>query len=371
MIKDTARLNGIQLLRAIAVLLVVHCHILDREAGLGGSLQQSFFYLQNFGAAGVDIFFVISGFIITVVANPYAQRRQGGPFFVKRFLRVVPLYWLVSVLAAILFYRRNGSMVETEAIAKTFLFYPLIGNSPRIGPVVFQGWTLSFELLFYAVTALTIRFGSKRYMPALMLFFLCCVLLNYALGNLHPPLVFLGNGIMLEFLLGVCCGWLFLSGASFSVFQSNATIAAGIAGLMATLFLGYGGISESGNAIFGTLSLQRSALWGIPAAFLVAGVAMKEKRRPLRVSLFWIGIGNASFSIYLVHVLIIRSLYVRWIKWGIQGKLQPDLQVFVIMGLVIALGYLFYLLIEKPLLRKLKVFSAAWTATGRLQKTGE
>ena len=190
MINDTARLNGIQLLRAIAVLLVVHCHILDRQAGLGGSLQQSFFYLQNFGAAGVDIFFVISGFIITIVANPYAQHRQGWPFFVKRLLRVVPLYWLVSVLAAILFYRRNGSMVETEAIAKTFLFYPFIGNSPSMGPVVFQGWTLSFELLFYTVTALAIRQGSKKYMPAVILFFLCCVLLNYALGNLHPLLVF-------------------------------------------------------------------------------------------------------------------------------------------------------------------------------------
>ena len=97
-----------------------------------------------------------------------------------------------------------------------------------------------------------------------------------------------------------------------------------------------------------------------------------ERKAPaLQFSRFWIGIGNASFSIYLIHILIIRSLYVRWINWGIQGKLQPDLQVFVIMGLVIALGYLFYLLVEKPLLRKLKALTAGWANPGRLRKTGE
>jgi exopolysaccharide production protein ExoZ len=110
MINNSARLNGIQLLRAIAVLLVIHCHILDRQIATGGSIQQSFFYLQDFGASGVDIFFVISGFIITLVAHPFARMEQGLPFFIKRILRVVPLYWLVSLLSAFLFYRRNGSM---------------------------------------------------------------------------------------------------------------------------------------------------------------------------------------------------------------------------------------------------------------------
>lgn len=371
MTNTNARLNGIQLLRAIAVLLVVHCHVLDRQIGIGGSFHQSFFYVQNFGAVGVDVFFVISGFIITLVAHPFAQRRQGWSFFIKRILRVVPLYWLVSVLAAFLFYRRNGSMVATEAIAKTFLFYPFIGNSPRIGPVVSQGWTLSFELLFYSVTALATCLGSKKYMLAVMAFFLCGILLNYTSGNQYPLLVFLGNGIMLEFMLGVCCGWLFLSRTSFTAIQSNAMIMAGIGGLLATLVLGYGGISESGNTVLGTSSLARSALWGIPAALLVAAVAMTEKRQPLQVYRFWLGIGNASFSIYLVHVIIIQSLYVRWAKWGIQEKLQPDLLVAVTMGLVVFLGYLFYLAVEKPFLYKLKALIVGWMAPAASQKIRE
>jgi exopolysaccharide production protein ExoZ len=204
-----------------------------------------------------------------------------------------------------------------------------------------------------------------------MLFFLCCILLNYALGNHYPLLVFFGNGIMLEFLLGVCCGLLFLSGTRLSAFQANALIMAGIVGLMASLLLGYGVISKWGYTVLGTLSLARSAVWGIPAALLVAGIAMKEKTRPLRVHPFWIAIGNASFSIYLLHILIMGSLYVRWEKWGVQTKLQPDLLMFITMGAVLALGYVFYLLVEKPLLRKLKAFTKGWTALAGPQKTRE
>lgn len=359
MVNNTARLNGIQLLRAIAVLLVVHCHILDRQIGMGGSIQESFFYLQNFGAVGVDIFFVISGFIITIVAIPYSRQARGAGFFIKRILRVAPLYWLVSLLAVFLGYRRNGTMVEMDALAKTFLFYPFIGNSPRMGPVVFQGWTLSFELLFYTVTALAIKLSGIKFRPAVILFFLGCVLLNYILGNRYELLIFLGNGIMLEFLLGVGCGWLFLSSIRLSVFQANALIITGTVLLLATLILGYGGISESGNTIVGSLSLPRSALWGLPAALLVAGIAMKEKLQPLQVYRIWIAIGNASFSIYLIHVLIIGSLYVRWVKWGVQGKLQPDLQVLITLSIITGSGYLFYLLVERPLLNKLKSLTAS------------
>ncbi len=360
MINNTTRLNGIQLLRAIAVLLVVHCHILDRQMGRGGSRQQSFFYLQNFGAAGVDIFFVISGFIITLVATPYAQLGQGQPFFIKRILRVVPLYWLVSLLATFLFYQHTGNMVRTVAIEKTLLFYPFIDNSAITGPIVFQGWTLSFELLFYAVTAFFIRLGSKKCFLGVLLFFSACILFNYALGIHWLLMVFLGNGIMLEFLLGVCCGLLFLSGIRFSAFQVHALLFAGIAGFLASLVLGFGAISESVNTLNGTQSLLRSAVWGIPAALLVGGMAMKEKGKPLPVNPLWIAIGNASFSIYLTHVLIIQSLYARWTKWGIQGKWPPDLQVLITLAAVIALGYLFYLLVEKPILRRLKAFGEAW-----------
>lgn len=352
----TARLQGIQLLRAVAVLLVVHGHVLDNQYSIGTALQQDFFYLQDFGAAGVDLFFVISGFIITIIAVPYALQGSGWSFFIKRVLRVVPLYWLVSVLSALLSYRHNGRIVKTDTVEKTLLFFPLSDHTEWVGPVLFQGWTLSFEMLFYTVTAVCITIASKKYMPAVVLFFCVCLLLNYATGNHHPMLVFWGNGIMIEFLLGVCCGFVYLSEIKLSAARANAVIVTGIVALLLSLVLGFGGISESYNTVHGTWSLMRSALWGIPAALLVGGIAMKEKIRFMQVYPFLVAIGNASFSIYLTHIMFIQFVYVRWKRWGLQSKVPPDLLVLISLVIVVSLGYLFYLLVEKPLLRRLNAF---------------
>ena len=351
MLSSNNKINSIQLLRAVAVLLVVHCHILDMQQG--NPLQRRFFYLQNFGAVGVDIFFVISGFIITVISRTYLPGKQGGYFFVKRMLRVVPLYWLVSFLITGYTYFRHGKLFAMASIIKTISFFPFFGKSATAFPVIYQGWTLSFELSFYSITAIALATGSKKYMLMIVLFFCCFIGLNYVFDNQVIFINFFGNGIMLEFLMGVLVGLLFLSDLRLKPFISNIVTLAGIGGLAASLVMGYGMISEATYTFYGSLSLARSVIWGIPSALLVAGLVMKEKWRPLHIHPFWIAIGNASFSVYLTHVFFIQPLYLRWQSWGLQGKIQPDIQIFISMAIAVAGGYLFYRLVELPLLRRL------------------
>src|SRR4051812_12308594 len=98
------RLNSIQFLRALAVLLVVYVHAADKHLS-AASFQQNFYFLKNFGAIGVDIFFNISGFIISYVASKYMGLWEGLGFLKKRFFRINPVYYLASLalLALLLF----------------------------------------------------------------------------------------------------------------------------------------------------------------------------------------------------------------------------------------------------------------------------
>ena len=353
------KINTLQLLRAVAVILVVHCHVLDFQTG---SWQQHFFYLQNFGAAGVDIFFVISGFIIYVVSLQYVQDKRGVYFFIKRLIRIVPVYWIVSLIGFIMYYFRTHMLVNTGSVLKTIVFFPFFDKPVYYHPILVQGWTLSFELLFYSVVSIAIFLGGRKYMSFAGLFFVAAICLNYATSQHSHVLNFIGNGIMAEFLFGVAAGAIFLSGIKMSSLVTTVLIVAGIAGFVATIFFGYGNISEAVNTNDGSLSVQRSIVWGLPSFLLVLGFVMKEKARPVKIHPFWLAIGNASFSIYLIQGLLIGSLYVRWKNWGLGEKVLPDLQVIISMIITIAFGYAFYKLIELPLLRRFRMY------TGRLHQ---
>jgi len=345
---NSNKLNTIQFLRAIAVLLVVHCHAIDFW---NNSKQTHFFYLENFGAVGVDIFFVISGFVITIISYQYAKEKGGFYFFLKRIVRVVPVYWLFSFFVVVIDYLHSGNLHDKNSILKTILFIPFPSDYPIIvSPILSQGWTLSFELVFYSVVSMAMLAGAKRYLQITVLFFLALVCINVFTKNQYVYINFAGSGIMLEFLMGVLTGAVFLSGFYFSKTVSVIIFMTGIAGLLATLFFGFGSISQARFTLNGHLAVYRSILWGLPSAMLVAGFVMREKAGPVKIQPVWIGIGNASYSIYLTHNFFLQSIYLRFTKWDTQKKVPPDVQLLIAMAIVVAGGYIFYRLLEKPLL---------------------
>ncbi len=332
------------------MLLVVHCHVLDFQLYYKQiALQQRFFYLQNFGAAGVDIFFVISGFIITIISTKYINGKAGY-FFLKRMIRVIPLYWLATLLISCFSYVYWHKLQSIHAVLATLVFFPFLNAVPNAHPLLFQGWTLSFELIFYMVTALAMLSGKRTYMLMTIVFFTACLLLHHLLGINNVVIHFLGNGIMLEFLLGVLAGMVFLARIRVPRQLAMLIFLCGIAGFFASLVWGYGNISEAPATIDGTLSLRRSIVWGVPAALLVTGLVLREKAQPMHVPLFWIAIGNASYSIYLLHPFVLQFIYNRHMNPVLQ-ILPPDMQVLVGMATAIAGGYLFYRFVELPLLR--------------------
>lgn len=159
--RQRALLNNIQCLRAIAAYMVVvyHARLLTPIGD-----QVSF----EFGNAGVDIFFFISGFIINHVG---ARTDVGAParFLLKRAIRIVPLYWLLTVLVGVAgqvapSLAGAGGRPDVTRIAQSLFFVPYYDDTGEMHPVLFMGWTLNFEVFFYLLfaAALLIRHEMTR-----------------------------------------------------------------------------------------------------------------------------------------------------------------------------------------------------------------
>ena len=124
---------------------------LDTFAVPHGALQ----YL-NVGAAGVDLFFIISGFVMVYSSEPlFGSSRGAIYFFCHRIIRIVPLYWIVTALALILATMHGfGGMYPLHMIVGSFLFIPMLRPEGVMQPLVAQGWTLNYEMFFYVIFAM-------------------------------------------------------------------------------------------------------------------------------------------------------------------------------------------------------------------------
>ena len=157
---------SIQILRALAALLVVFHHaryqIRDFEAFFYGGIWQS-------GQAGVDIFFVISGFIMWVTTHD--RRTTPLQFLTNRIVRIVPLYWLLTLtvaaaclIAPSLF---RGVVLAPEHVVKSLFFIPDFypGMPTHIWPLLLPGWTLNYEMIFYVVFAVALLLPRHLMIP--------------------------------------------------------------------------------------------------------------------------------------------------------------------------------------------------------------
>ncbi|WP_269219752.1 acyltransferase family protein [Brevundimonas vesicularis] len=148
------RFHGVQALRFAAATAVVVTHAVDLAGTrLGLETVLAGGTLENFGAVGVDVFFVISGFIIATTTQGQTGVGAAGAFLWRRLRRVAPIYWLLSL--PILVGMARGGTLSPQVAAATFLFWPFSGlemTFPALGP----GWTLCFEMLFYAGFGLAI-----------------------------------------------------------------------------------------------------------------------------------------------------------------------------------------------------------------------
>jgi exopolysaccharide production protein ExoZ len=336
-------IQSLQLLRGIAVTLVIMAHAIDASGSFGNSYIKSFFYIENFGAAGVDIFFVISGVIITVIANN--SQLSPAHFFAKRCIRVLPMYWGASFFCWVISLAGLWPVIKNQEILETLTIIPITKTSS--GPVLYLGWTLSFEFLFYLIFTLALRI-NKKHTPIIVFTVLAIlVLARYTLPAITDVrLSFVTNPIILELLLGCVCGHIYLSNTKYSKAIAYSAMATGILLLLFTVFNGFGNISEMGYTLDGSLSMLRVIKWGIPAFLLVTGMVLLEKNNALKIPAVLVTVGNISYSAYLVHIFCIMLVTTLWLRAGIAS---PDFFIVVAVIFSLCTAFFVYRFIEKPL----------------------
>lgn len=316
-------LRGLQTLRAVAAISVVVFHATSR-AGEGWLV----------GQAGVDVFFVISGFIMWLISE---KSPSPADFARERFLRVAPLYWVGTAgmtVGGLLGLFPNLTL-EPMHVLTSYLFIPHPSPGGPTWPLLVQGWTLIYEVFFYALFALVLFLPRHRQLAAL-----CGVLLVFAgLGALIRPdgvvLAFYSAPIILEFAAGALIGALWTSNRLSGPLTGWVAVAVGC-----SLFAWMSFIPVNG---------ERLLVWGTPATLLVYGVCTLERRGVSITTPSLMFLGNASYSIYLFHTFAI-SIVAR--LFGERLSLWAESALATVAGVL--LGACAYLTIEKPLMRIFK-----------------
>ncbi len=327
-------LEGIQLGRGIAALLVVAYHVNDYlipDRILNGVQGAAAF---NMGYAGVDFFFVLSGFIIYYIHHAHASRPDLlGAFLWKRFTRIYPLFWAVFAALMLLYIafpdRGPENARDPFYILTGFLIWPT-----EHVPIVQVAWTLEFELLFYAMFALIIL--NARAGLWVFAAWMALSAANLTLAFDSYPASFLFSPRNLQFLMGIGVAWLLLQGR---ITQHLALFVIGLAAFLAT------GLGEA----YGLHSWPLGAKvlgYGIGASLMVAGLTAPRLALP-RLALL---LGDASYSIYLVHLpaLTLSLVAVKRIP-GIED-VSANLLLAGLVVLAAAVGVAVHLWVEKPLI---------------------
>jgi exopolysaccharide production protein ExoZ len=290
--KKPATLISIQLLRAIAALSVVYVHCTHKEG---------YYNLPSFGHFGVDIFFVISGFIIA-----YMVSKNTDHFLIKRIIRIVPLYFLVTIAIVLTSMEPINLINKTISVSdfiRSILFIPPESGN-KDSPIIGQGWTLNYEMFFYAIMYLCIIF-TKKYLTIVCLSILALIIIG--LNLLNPAnyiMAYYKNSISLEFIYGIAL-YHFYKYVNTSKISFNKT--AKVIILLSLAIISYGFLAFNDFAKF--ISHREYLFDGIPALILVASILfLEENIKPAKIILFGIKLGEASYAMYLIHFLMVNFL---------------------------------------------------------------
>lgn len=327
------KLDGLQAGRAIAALLVIVFHanifILPHRLYEGASAGRIF----NFGYAGVEFFFVLSGFIMVFVhRQDFSVPDRASDFLRKRVLRIYPVYWVVYLALTALYFIDTGSGPEHArdpiAIVTSMLLVPM-----EKLPVMQVAWTLQHEMLFYLVFTLLV-INLRIGVAAFAIWMAACLIANVGRG-LSYPWGFLLSAYNLLFLVGIAAA---LTYRRLTPGMARVALAVGT-----VLFLAVG-LSES----FGLISWNkplRTWIYGIGAGLAVAGLAAGAFSPPRWLSF----LGDASYAIYLVHLPAMTVGAALAQKLGAPWGAPPLVTMAVLLVYATVAGVLVHLVIERPL----------------------
>lgn len=338
-------ISSIQFLRAVAALMVVWFHAEFLANAYGGYR----FDFGNAGAAGVDVFFVISGFIITYVTH--GRGVSPRDFLVRRLIRIAPPYWFyTSITVGILLALPSAFThlrFDTGHVLMSYLFMLSQNNANSVGTVLGVGWSVCFEAYFYVLFAAVIVLPR----PLATLWISGVLIVGALLENLvaAPPFSFVAlSALPLEFLAGHFLASLYLRGIRLPRLLAYFALGVGFALI---------GVAGEANVVANNFDPWRVVHFGLPAICLTAGFLSLDGPGGILFPALALAIGDASYSLYLSHQFVQFAIGKAWTFLGLHERLPAIALLVVALVLPVAAGMLAFRWMERPITRWL---NEAW-----------
>jgi peptidoglycan/LPS O-acetylase OafA/YrhL len=338
-------LDLVQLLRGIASLLVVLMHTtLNAKEKMDLPFLGEFF---AFGGAGVDIFFVLSGFIITYTSQKaLASPSNFFSFLKRRFVRIFPTYWIIITLFLLLqlalpsFY---PSLYPFNAsnLANTYLLIP---DHIMVNGV---SWTLSYELFFYFLFSLAFLIRQKLLLWVLSIAYVITLIVlpltGLNAGHVNPWVGLAVFPMNLEFFMGIL--------AAQVIPRLNARFSIPFMLLGTVTFITSAIYSNSGYSLQNPFN--RVILYGIPSFFIITGIVRYELNKSIKVHNLFVSLGEASYSLYLIHLPVVVAGIKIISKLNLQSGIAKYTLLIILVAAICAGSILFFKWIEKPVIDRL------------------
>jgi exopolysaccharide production protein ExoZ len=335
---------GIQILRGLAAALVVFHHSLEESLAISSKIAPD--WIIRLGACGVDIFFVISGFIIYSVTYGRDPRNpEKAPWFLlKRVIRIYPLYWIcllatIALWSSGYFYR--GLHIDGSTLASSVFLLP--NNKMIVG----VAWTLVYEMYFYCLFSIMLYLRNARAAVLGVTTFICAGML---ISNFLPEGAvkhFLANPIALEFCFGVILSYFIHSKTLDQVWLRYLW-------LPGLIFMAAGAaFAENEGQTSGLASNVRYFTWGLPALLMAVSFIKIRFGRSLLTKVL-MPIGDASYAIYLTHPTMMIG-FAFLIRFHLAKPIAyPIIYPLLFALLSIVLGLLTHYFLERPILSCLR-----------------
>ena len=330
-IREKLNVISIQYLRAVAAIGIVVFHFGER-----------FNYHLDFLTPGVDLFFLISGFIMWMVTRK--EEKSSQLFLLKRLIRIVPMYWIFTAIVALgATLKPNIFPLDHPTFDHTVLslfFIPHMGPDGKWFPLLVQGWTLNFEIFFYLIFFVGLSVFKKQQFLFLNVTIFAILLIDYVMTSHYSESwrIVYNPSLLLEFLSGIYICRAFLNKKTLNVWLASLAILSGVL-LIALKFI----LNET--------EIPRIICVGIPAALIVYGAVSLESHRAIKSFKPFLLLGDASYSIYLSHSLSLVGISIVAVKLGM--AVSPDM-IWWGSLISIAVGTIIHLTVEKPIGRFLQ-----------------
>lgn len=342
------KIYNIQALRGVAILLVVFFHLSNVEKRYGGSNLILPDFMQ-FGMSGVDLFFVISGFVmVTVTRGKFQDFIPIIKFIYRRVSRIYPLFWFYSV-AVMMFFLIQPSWFDSRHFDQVNIFDSFFLIPQVEANILLVSWSLIHEIYFYVVFSLIlVAFSERAFIFSLFLWAMGVVAADLYLESFTPLLRLVSHPLTCEFIAGCMvgriyyryktkvkisrAGWSYISAVSFFMLPFGYLLYRDLTGIEVPS------------------SWSRVALFGGPSALLLCSLAFAETNGRL-LPRWLILVGDASYSVYLSHLLVFKALGMLWAVFAREGIIDNVVALPSMLLAVLIFGFLSFSLIEKNLLR--------------------